>query len=354
MSKTLESTDQIQPKPVSLNRYLKAPATYYCLQTADQIIHRFADGQLNVNSNQAITPFSQFPLFSITKTFTAIAIMQLVETGELQLDDELASYLPIYSKFGRISVRQLLSHQSGLNNPLPLSWVHLAEEDVDFDYQSFPSQLLQTKGKIRSKPGVKAAYSNLNFLLLGELIEQISGFSYRQYMEEQLLKDYPGIGFYWDDDQAVTGYHDAGFSGWLLGLLMDKSKYTAAKVDGLIPFKKLYLNGSAYGGLLVSPAALDHFLQDLLSGKVLNPISLDLMFEEQPLANGKSSGHSLGWFTGRCQEQPYCHHAGGGGGFYLELRIYPALGTASYVLTNKSGFSDQRLLDKIDPHFLSH
>ena len=76
------------------------------------------------------------------------------------------------------------------------------------------------------------------------------------------------------------------------------------------------------------------------------------MFQDQPLNNDQPSGHSLGWFTGNLNGNKFVHHPGGGGGFYLEMRIYPEKGIATYLLTNKSGFSDQRLLDQLDSHYL--
>ncbi len=346
---TLESTKAINP---NLDRLIKAPGAYYSMLTADSVEHQFAKGTLSVSSDRSIGETAQFPLFSITKTFTAIGILRLQEAGMLNIDDQLASYLPGYSRFGELTIRQLLSHQSGLNNPIPLSWIHLAAEETEYDYSAFPKTILESKAKVRARPGRKAVYSNLNFLLLGEIIQAVSGMPYRQYMEERLLQDYPEISFHWNDNEAVTGYHDAGFAGWVLGLLMDKAKFTESKVDGLIPIKKLYLNGSAYGGLLATPRALNRFLQDLLNEKILSARSLEMMFQEQLLASDRLSGHSLGWFTGQCNTQYYCHHAGGGGGHYLELRVYPHLRIASYVLTNKSGFSDQRLLDKIDAQLL--
>ncbi|MCG8326657.1 MAG: beta-lactamase family protein [Chitinophagales bacterium] len=337
-----------------IKKQVDAPAVYYAVLNKDTLLHEYTLGNLSLKESPAIDENSQFALFSITKIFTAIAVLQLQEKSQLHLDDQASIYLPQYSFLKGISIRQLLSHQSGLNNPIPIKWIHLKEEAENFDYKNFSRETLQTKAKIKFTPGKKSAYSNLNFLVLGEMIEKITGQDYKEYIQKNILVNNKNISFKWEEENAVTGYHNAGLSGWILGFLMDKKKYTEPKQENLIPIKKSYLNGSAYGGLMANARGLNLFLQELLTpgNLILSESSLKQMFTIQSLSNGKTSGHSLGWFTGTLNQAKYVHHAGGGGGFYLELRIYPELGIASYLLTNKSGFSDKRLLDKLDQEFI--
>ena len=332
---------------------LDAPAIYYGAVSQDSVLYTFKKGNLSITSNQAIDKHSQFALFSITKTFTAISIMQLAESGEISLDDQAIKHLPQYEFLGEITIRHLLTHQSGINNPLPIRWIHLAENDDTFDFDEFNSKVLTQKAKVKSKAGSKAAYSNLNFILLGDIISKVSGRSYQEYITQNVLNN-DEMGFQWKEKNTVTGYHRSGFQGIILGCLMDKKKFTDPKIEGFIPFKKINLNGSAYGGLLSSANGLNVFLQALLNPEstILSQDMKHTMFQEQPLSNGKASGHTLGWFSGSLNGINYVHHAGGGGGYYLEMRIYPEKGIATYLLTNKSGFSDQRILDKLDAQHL--
>jgi hypothetical protein len=76
------------------------------------------------------------------------------------------------------------------------------------------------------------------------------------------------------------------------------------------------------------------------------------MFESGRLHNGKETPAAHGWFRGKLDGQPYFHHAGAGGGYYAEIRIYPGLGRASVILMNRSGMKDDRVLDGIDPLLL--
>jgi CubicO group peptidase (beta-lactamase class C family) len=126
--------------------------------------------------------------YSMTKSFTAVAILQLVEQGKLGLDDEIDRYLPDNPYGGHhITVRQLLDHTSGLPNPIPLRWVHLAEEDESFDEDAALAQVLRDNPKLAFEPGQKFAYSNIGYWLLGKIVEQVTGQSYPDYVRANVL-----------------------------------------------------------------------------------------------------------------------------------------------------------------------
>lgn len=334
-------------------KHVKSPAYSYGVVSKDRVLYSELKGEINISCKKAINKQSQFALFSITKIFTAIATLQLAESKKINLQDCVYSYLPHYSFLGDIRVKDLLSHQSGINNPMPMKWIHLAEEDDDFDFEHFNKKTLDQKTKIKFKARTKAAYSNLNYILLGELITKITKLPYRKYIEEHVLNS-KEISFQWKKYNTVTGYHKAGIHGLILSLLVDKDKYTNPKSSGMIPFKNININGSAHGGLLASSEGMNDFLQEFLQpdSTILSKNWKAKMFASQPLTNGKSSGHSLGWFTGSLKGHSYVHHPGGGGGFYAELRIYPGLNLASYLLTNSSGFTDKKMLDSLDSRFI--
>ena len=243
--------------------YNLKPARFYMLLSADSVLKIHSEGYSDILHQLRPNQDTQFALFSITKTFTATAILQLQAEGKLSIDDAVSNYLPQYDFLKGVSIRHLLSHQSGLNNPLPLKWIHLTSEDMDFDYPEFSRQTLLKYAKQKSKPGSKAAYSNLNYLLLGEIIEVISGKRYCTYMTESLIKNF-GIDFQWNSDNTAKGYHKTGMSSVLLGLVLDKKKYISEKEGAYLPFRKSYLNAPAYGGLIASASGLQQYLQEFL------------------------------------------------------------------------------------------
>jgi D-alanyl-D-alanine carboxypeptidase len=353
MSALIEpSKEQLQFE--SVMRKLNTPGLYYMALSSDSVLKEVALGFENIATETKINAQSYFALFSITKTFTATAIFQLQEVDKLHIDDLAETYLPQYPFLSQITIRHLLAHQSGLNNPLPIKWIHLESEDSNFNYREWSNQTLKKYAKQKWTAGEKTAYSNLNYLLLGEIIEKVSGVSYSNYMEQPILSQASEITFDWPEQNCAEGYHQTGFQSFLLGLILDRSKYTNKKKNGYISFKRTRINGLPYGGLNANANGLKTYIQELLkpNSKLLSDSSKTLMFTEANLVSGKKSGHSLGWFTGKTNGHNYVCHAGGGGGYYTELRIYPKLGKASFVLTNSSGFSDKRILDKMDDGIL--
>ncbi len=349
-------TELLQKQVESRN----TPGLYYAFFDGDKILFESSCGKADLKAGIPVKPSSTFYGFSVTKTFTAIAVMQLAEQGKLRLDDPVINYWPEFPYGGNITIRHLLSHSGGLINPLPISWIHRAGDDAAFDEHSFFNRVFHKNPKTRSRPNEKFAYSNLDHVALGWVIEQVSGQTYRRYIERQILEPLgvrKNLGFVIQDDWNVaTGYHKAfSFGNLLLGFFLDKKRFIGEKTDGWRSFLPFYVNGSAYGGLIGQPAAFIAFVQDLLAAnsRLLSVESRREMFRENHLNDGRASGMSLSWFTGTLNGHAYNSHAGGGGGYYCELRIYPGSGRGSVLFMNRSGFSDERFLDKTDRFFLT-
>ncbi len=348
------------PSPDTLQKIgdrLAAPAFHYRLLSAEAVLADCFSGYRNVERRLPATRDTQYALFSVTKTFTALAVLQLAEAGRLHLDEAAAGYLPGYGCLGKITLRQLLAHQSGLGNPLPLRWIHAEADHARFDYRQFTAAVLG-KAKGTGRPGEKTAYSNLNYLVLGEILEGVTGCSYQVLVEREIIRkitDNPGLGFAWLPADRATGYHPArSLSGLLIGWLLARRTFIYPAGQGWTGFRPFYTNGLPYGGLLASADPLTAYLQALLPGNpaLLGEQGRQELFTEQLLGNGRPGGMALGWFTGKLEGHAYLHHAGGGGGFYCEARIYPGAGVASLLLTNQTGFSDARHLDLFDRLYL--
>lgn len=125
--------------------------------------------------------------YSMTKTFTALAILQLAVEGKIDLDDTIRSYLPNCTYPDDITIRQLICHTSGIPNPIPLKWVHLIEVHEDFDEHAALAQVLQNNTRISFKPGSKFAYSNIGYWLLGMIIETVTKRAYITYVTNYIL-----------------------------------------------------------------------------------------------------------------------------------------------------------------------
>jgi CubicO group peptidase (beta-lactamase class C family) len=332
----------------------KAPSVQYAFFNTDRILSEYSWGFKNVSTNEPVSSATTYNLFSITKTFTALAVLQLAQQGKLLLDAPAINYLPDFPYQERITVRQLLNHTSGIPNPIPLKWIHLAEEHNGFDSRTFFDSLFRKHTTLSFEPGTKFSYSNLGYVLLGRLIEKVTSLSYEEYIKKYILNactiKYPDLGFTIDPAVHATGYHRVWSVSYpLLGLLIDKSKFMGTRTGGWKAFRFFNNNGAPYGGLTGSRNGLIQYAQAILrkDSSLLDDEYFKVLFEGCSI-NNKPTGMSSSWFTGELNDELYFAHAGGGGGYYVELRLYPNSGKGSVILFNRSGMRDERILDKTD------
>ncbi len=144
-------------------------------------------GEVLIGSGESVKPNTPFRLGSISKSFTAMAVMQLVEAGKVDLDTEISQYLEAFSgsPAGAITIRQLLSHTSGYST--------VQGNDAHTDMTTSSDELSRQVNRIAQwtpahAPGVKWDYSNANYQILGALIENLSGRDYASYVETEILE----------------------------------------------------------------------------------------------------------------------------------------------------------------------
>ena len=218
------------PRQDILESYTRTavPGIQYVVVDANRAIFEYAGGWADILNQKSMEATTTQMAFSMTKTMTAAAILQLVEKGELKLEDGISRYLQSPPYGGSISIRQLISHTAGIPNPIPLKWVHMAEEHKHFEEDAALAKVLRDNPKLRSEPGEKYAYSNIGYWLLGKILEEVTLQSYADYMREYVLKPL-GLGIH-EMDFVV---HDA--SGHAKGYL---GKYSFMNlVNGLITDK---------------------------------------------------------------------------------------------------------------------
>jgi D-alanyl-D-alanine carboxypeptidase len=338
----------------------KTPCVHYIHFTTENVIYECCKGFANIKNAISITDRSVFHACSVTKTFTALAILQLAQEGKLSIEKPVKSYWPEFPYQGDITVHQLLSHTAGIPNPIPLHWIHLAEEHSSFDRDSFFKSIFEKYRRVKTNPNEKFLYSNLGYVLLGMLIEKISGKHYEQFIIDNIiskLKLRPGeLGFSINDFvNNVTGYQrNWTFTNLLLGFFLDKSKFMSRVEGKWQPFKVFYINGSSYGGLIGTARSFQVYVQQLLqtNNSLLNEEYKKLLFTENHTNDDRSTGMCLSWFCGQLNGKKYFAHPGGGGGYYCELRLYPEINRGSVIMFNRTGMSNEKFLDKVDKFFV--
>jgi len=338
----------------------KTPSVHYIHFTPEKVIYEYCKGLANIKNGISITDRSVFHACSVTKTFTALAILQLQQEGKLSIEKNVKTYWSAFPYPGDITVHQLLSHTAGIPNPIPLRWIHLADERSSFDKNSFFKPIFEKYRRVTAKPNEKFAYSNLGYVLLGQLIEKISGKSYEQFVTDNIISRLglqPGeLGFVITDYvNNVTGYQKSRtLMNFLLGFFLDKSKFMEMAEGKWRPFKTFYINGSSYGGLVGTAHSFKTYVQQLLrtNNSLISEQYKKLFFTENYTDDNKPTGMCLSWFWGELNGKKYFAHPGGGGGYYCELRLYPEINRGSIIMFNRTGMSNEKFLDKVDKFFV--
>ncbi len=351
--KDMKRIDDTLDKLVQKN---KTPSVQYLLFDQDKIIHQYLDGYADVVKQKKADNKTTYNAFSVTKTFTSLAVMQLAEQGKLDIDKSARNYIADFPYSEDITVRHLLTHTAGIPNPNPLPWIHPAAEHQVFDRDAFFSKVFEKQSKVKSPPNKKFAYSNLGYVLLGQLIEQVAGMKYEAYIREYVFKPMglskAEIDFEVSDPTLqAKGYHKKNsLMNWIIGIFIDRKEFRGAAEGKWQPFKPYYLNGASYGGLMGRPASFMKYVQELLKkdGVLISHEYKQMLFTENLTRNHKSTGMCLSWFTDKVDEHIYFAHVGGGGGYYCEVRIYPDAGIGSVIMFNRSGMSNEKYLDKLD------
>lgn len=337
------------------------PSVQYIIFNKDHIIYKVHLGLANIKNQTPVDEHTTYNAYSITKTFTALAVLQLAEQNKVNIEQPVIDYLPGFPYPPVITTQQLLTHSAGIPNPLPLSWIHLPNERPSFDRDLFFDKIFASHKNTRSKPNEKYSYSNLGYVLLGRLIEKISGMTYEEYVLNNIIRNLgvstTELGFVINNPgKHATGYQKKiSFSNFVLGLFIDKSKYMDKSHGKWKPFKNFYVNGSSYGGLIGTPYAFVKYIQKLLQpgSGILSDAYKKKLFTENRLNLNKGTGMCLSWFAGKLNDEKYFTHAGGGGGYYSEIRIYPERELGSVIMFNRSGMRDERYLNKIDKYAIA-
>lgn len=336
------------------------PGLQYIVVDANETLFAYAGGWADIAKQKAMTLETTMMAYSMTKTLTAVAVLQLVEHGKLNLDDEIDKYLPNTPYAGQhITIRHLLDHTSGLPNPIPIRWAHLVEEDSSFDEDAALKQVMQSNSKLAFEPGQKYAYNNIGYWLLGKILEQVSGQSYTAYVKANVLNPLGLSAGEMDFIIPDLSNHANGYlakytlMNLIKNFVMDK-KFFGSYEGNWLRLKNHHLNGPAFGGLVGTARAFTVFLQDQLHADsvLFNAETKQLLETQQSNTQGQLIPMTLGWHIGETQGVPYFFKEGGGGGFHAEMRLYPAEGIASVVMVNNTQFDSKGFLNRLDTVFV--
>lgn len=230
-----------------------------------KVIYKGAFGFANMEWNLPNTPETKFRLGSITKQFTAVLTLQLVEQGKIKLDGKLSDYLPDYRKDigDKVTVHHLLTHTSGI--PSYTAQPGFSDNVSRNPYKVVDFVTRYASGNLEFEPGSKYAYNNSGYFLLGAIIERVTGKSYEQVLKEKIFDPVGMKNTGYDHHDTLIEKRASGYTKTLDGYR------NAAYLDMSIP----YAAGSMYS------TVEDLYLWDqaLHTDKVLSAQSKELMYK---------------------------------------------------------------------------
>ncbi len=293
-----------------------APGLAYAVVGDGEVTAAGARGVLRLGGEKNVTPDTPFLTGSISKSFTALSVMQLVEAGEIQLDTEVAQYLDVFSGLaaGDITVRQLLSHTSGYSTGQ--GNVSHTDSVGDTDELARRVDALAEVAPAHA-PGEEWEYSNTNYQVLGRVVEVVSGQDYQAYVAEHILEPI-GMRNSFVADGEVHPSMATGHRPWF-------------GTKRPLPENRTQRGTAPQGGIVASANDLARYLQTMMNDHddVLSAEGKSLMMRP---ASAASPFYGLGWFVDSGNGTVW--HSGTSPGYETLATMMPSEKKVVVVLVN--------------------
>jgi CubicO group peptidase (beta-lactamase class C family) len=283
--------------------------------------HAYGKARLASGSEPAVaaTPEMRYSIGSISKQFTATAILLLQEQGKLSLDDAVGKYVPDLTRGNEVTIRQILSHTSGYQDYWPEDYVM-----TTMNHPETAQQIIDTWGKkaLDFEPGTQWQYSNTNFVIAGAIVEKITGKPYMEFLTQHIFRPL-GMQSVWNSDEVKLTQADA----------------TPYYRHALGPLREAPKEGRGWmfaaGELAMTAHDLALWDESLIAQTVLKPESYKQMFTEVMLKDGKGTHYGLGVDVLDRNGHRSIEHGGEVSGFVSDNEVLVDDGVAVAVLTNQ-------------------
>lgn len=261
---------------------------------------RKAYGMATVDKKQAMTADHALRLGSITKQFTATAILMLAEEGKLAVSDDITKHLPDYPTRGKkITIEHLLTHTSGI-----VSYTSKPDFQTTEQKDFTVAQMIDRfkNDPLEFEPGSRYAYNNSGYFLLGAIIEKASGMPYAKFVEQRIF--------------VPLGMDHTAYEGYERNAGPRAEGHQRGEKGGFAPSRPLSMTQPYAAGSLVSTVDdLNRWDQAISSGKLLKAASWRQAFTPYKLASGASTDYGYGWQAVNLHGSPLIAHGGGINGF---------------------------------------
>jgi CubicO group peptidase (beta-lactamase class C family) len=340
IKQAIPSLDKIYQDYASKNNI---PGFSYGIVVDGELLHLQCGGYANVENKTPVTEKTVFRIASLSKSFTAMAILKLRDAGKLQLDDPIERYIPEFknqqltSDSPAITIRDLLTHASGLPQDDPWGDRKLCDTTDEF------LKVLKDGVHFSNATGTNFEYSNLGYTILGQVINKASGISFQEYIAKNIWQplamqtatwDYTSVpaadlahGYKWEHDQwteePILGDGAFACMGGIMVSVKDFSKYVALHMAAWPPRNDT-------DSSIISRSSIRSMHQ---------PLMFDLLNTNYKLLDGtelgftKGYGYGLAWLLDE-QGKKYIFHPGSLPGYHAHWNMLPDYGIAVIVMGN--------------------
>ena len=294
-SQTLEI--QIDSVLTSVFKMKDEPGGVFLVAKHGKSIYRKAFGKSNIELDVDMLPKNVFQIGSMTKQFTAIAIMMLEEQGKLNVNDAVSKFIPDYPNGNNIVIHHLLTHTSGIKDFTKMkSIMSIAKEDLT------PKELVDffKDEPIEFKPGEKFEYNNSGYVVLGYIIELVTGNTYEDFIETNIFGKLAMNNSRYASDREIVknrayGYHNRG--------AFTNKMYVSLS----IPY--------ASGSLMSTVDDMLKWQEAINDNLLVSQSTIDKVFRKNSLNNGEQITYGYGWHLKDIDGVPTREHGGSVFGF---------------------------------------
>ena len=303
---------------ISSNYKEATPGVSILIAKNGTAIYKKAFGKSNLELNTSMSSENVFQIGSITKQFTAVSILMLVEQGKLNLNDRIETHITDFPTRGKkITIHQLLNHTSGIKNSTPIgSNVSLSRKDMT------STELVDyiKNNPLDFKPGSQFKYSNAGYILLGRIIEITSGVSYKEFIENNIFKKL-------NMNSSSYGSMKNIIKNRAKGYQFENNKFVNADYLSLtLPFSA--------GSIMTTTDDLLLWNNALLNFSLIKKESLQKAMSPSTLNNGKKIPYGYGWRFANLNGSKVIAHTGSTKGFTSTAMFFPKENIYMVTLTN--------------------
>jgi CubicO group peptidase (beta-lactamase class C family) len=306
-----------------LTDYLRAknlPGLSVAVVRNGELVFAKGYGKRSLEDDRPVETDTLFAIGSITKQFTCALVLMLAEEGKLSVHDKVSKYFPELTRANDIALLDLMNNVSGYADYYPLDFV-----DRRMRQHISPDDLLRRYAgdKLDFEPGSRYSYSNTGFILLGRVVEKVSGEPFGEFLSRRILKplgmDHTSYEPDATDKRLARGYTTFALSD---------PEYSAPEAKGWI---------GAAGGIYSTPSDLAKWDMALIGGKVLKPESYELMTQPRKLNDGKFTEYGCGLGVRMQGGRQILAHNGAVSGFVAYNATVPSTRSALIVMCNQDG-----------------